>query len=156
MPNYGFGKLDDILIPNNYKELHDEILTFRHKVFAHRQHKESRKGEKSRSLLDYHSVYFLIKDSWLYSQVAEELPKREQINQINDLSRILLDKVRYHSQKLCRRYIKLFPKESGTYKFLMDDDSKQDFVKVEDKELEEASFSKNLPKIEKRKDYFTN
>ena len=154
MANYGFGKLDDILVPNKYKDLHEKILTFRHKVFAHRQLKESRKGEKSRSLLDYHNVYFIIKDDWLYSQVAEELPG-EQINQIYDLSRILLGKVRYHSKKLCQRYRKLFPEESGTYKFLMDDDAKQDFVKVGDQELEEATFSVNLPKIEKEKDYLT-
>jgi hypothetical protein len=148
--NYGFGKLYDILIPEEYIAVHDEILNFRNKVFAHRQLKEKKKGENKRILLDLHSVYFQIRGNQCYSIVAEKHPDVKMFSKIHDLSYVLLMKVRYHSEKLFKKYQKAFPELDGSYIFEMDDGAGSDFKRVEDIELSENSFSANLPSVRKK------
>ena len=116
LQNYGFGKLDDILVPAKYQETHKRILEYRHKVFAHRQLKEKRKGESHSTLLDYHAVYLRVRGNQAFTVVAEQHPGPESFREMSKLSRILLEKVRYHSQKFSKKYMRLMPREDGTYK----------------------------------------
>ena len=149
--NYGFGRLDEILIPKEYIEIHKEILDFRNKVFAHRQLKEKKKGGNKRVLLDLHSVYFNKRGIQFYSLVAEKSPEAEMFDKIYKLSNILLEKVRYHSEKFCKKYQKAFPQFDGSYIFEMDDSADLDFRRVEDIKLAESTFSLNLPSVRGKK-----
>jgi len=142
--SYGFGKLDDILVPDKYKKTHEAVLEYRNRVFAHRQLKEKKKGEDRRRVLEYHAVYYVVKGKTVFTAVAEDHPGIESFKEIHALCRELLRKVRYHSQKLNSKYYKLLPKEEGTYKMIMDDAALSNFVKVADIELSDESQSKFL------------
>jgi hypothetical protein len=149
LANFGIGKLDTLLVPEPYLPLHKEIIDFRSKVFAHRDLKESKKGQQVRTLLDYHTVYFTKKGAVIYTQVAEERPPEENIRRIYDLASLLLEKVRYHSAKLNKKYERVMPKKDGTYKYIMHDAADKDFEMVDDIELPEGTQSSKLPRLKK-------
>jgi hypothetical protein len=152
LQSYGFGKLEDAIVPARYKETHKRVLEFRHKVFAHRQLKERRRGEKKATLLDYHSVYLVIRGNQAFTTVAEQHPGPNCFRDIYVLSYALLEKVRYHSQKFFKRYMRLLPKEDGTYKLLVEDDAEISFTRVDDIDSQEHTFSANLPVIQSDRD----
>ena len=118
-----------------------------HKVFAHQQLRERRKGESQSTLLDYHAVYLLIRGNQAFTTVLEQHPGPESFRDLYTLSRVFLKKVRYHSQKFSKKYMRLMPREGGTYKLLMDEGAQENFVRVDDVDLHEHSFSDNLPTI---------
>jgi hypothetical protein len=148
LKNYGFGKLEDILVPVGHQDTHKRVLAYRHKVFAHRQLKEQKKGEKKATVLDYHAVYLCIRGNQAFTTVAEQHPQPGCFRDIYTLSRVLLEKVRYHSLTFFKRHMRLMPREQGTYKLVMDEDAELTFVRVDDIDFQEDTFSANLPRLE--------
>jgi len=147
MANYGLGRLDFLRIPDEYIALHEEILTYRNKVFAHKDVNRDVKNDYHETEWDLHAVFFTRKGSVIYTQVSELPPPYENVRRIHDLARVLLEKVMYHSQKLNKKHEKALPSPDGTYKYLLDDGAREDFEKVDDIELPRGSFSSELPRI---------
>lgn len=145
--SYGFGKLEDLLVPAQHRPAHHRVLEYRHKVFAHRQLKERKKGDPKATVLDYHAVYLSVRGRQAFTSVAEQHPDPGCFREIHTLSSTLLPKVRYHSQKIFKRHMRLVPQAEGTYKLVMDDDDQTCFMRVDDLDFHEDTFSANLPSI---------
>ena len=145
--SYGFGKLEELLVPAQHRPAHDRVLEYRHKVFAHRQLKERKKGDPKATVLDYHAVYLSVRGQQAYTNVDEQHPDPGCFRDIHKLSSTLLPKVRYHSQKIFRRHMRLVPQAEGTYKLVMDDGNQASFIRVDDLPFGEDTFSANLPSI---------
>ena len=145
--SHGFGKLEDLLVPVQYRPAHERVLEYRHKVFAHRQLKQRKKGNPKATVLDYHAVYLSIRGGQAFTTVAEQHPDPDCFKDIHTLSSALLRKVRDHSAKLFKRQMRLVPKAEGTYKLVMDDDEQTSFMRVDDFDFQEDTFSANLPRI---------
>jgi hypothetical protein len=149
--SYGFGKLEDLLVPVQHRPAHQRVLEYRNKVFAHRQLKERRRGAPE-AVLDYHAVYVSIRGRQAFTHVAEQHPDTDSFTDIHTLSSALLPKVRYHSAKLFKRHLRLVPKAQGTYKLVMDDGEQPSFTRVDELTFQEDTFSASLPRITPARD----
>jgi hypothetical protein len=148
--NYGFGKLEDLLVPKCKRSVHERTLEYRNRVFAHRHLKQSKKGQAARELLSLHEVFYKVQDRVLYTIVKEDNPPDQALNDLYELSKELLDKVRFQSEKITKQYLRFLPKIEGTYRLVMDDNARIDFECVPDVQLNESTFSRNLPRARRR------
>jgi len=148
MKSYGFGKLDEVIVPDALRPIHLRVIDRRNKIFAHRQVKQARKGGHS-ELLHLHHVFITVGERELFTSVAERRVEVEFFAEIAKLSDTLLPKTRHYSRELFRKYEMVIPREQGTYQLAMDDSALEIFAPVEGVELNEESFSENLPALKR-------
>jgi hypothetical protein len=120
------GKLDEKIVPTEYKKLHDELISIRDKAFAHSDASLALMlGEVSNELR------FRREGRRIGSFVTRFLVEPWRLEETLPLLDSLIQKTNYHTQKLCERLSKTLPKAQGQYTVNIYDPSGPLFKKSE-------------------------
>lgn len=104
------GKLDEKIVPMEYKSLHDEFISIRDKAFAHSDASLALMlGEVSNELR------FRREGRRIGSFVTRFLIEPWRFESVLPLLDSLIEKTDYHTQRLCERLSKQLPKSQGQY-----------------------------------------
>jgi hypothetical protein len=126
--NEGVGKLEDVLVPEEYKALHLRLITERDKIFAHKDAKgfQTPIGNANQIRLLRSKDGF----TWMCNNFFSF--DTDDIKRIHCLCKILFDKLDYHTSKYqnkCIKEIKFLPE--GEYILNTDNNTSELFQKTE-------------------------
>lgn len=120
------GKLIDELVPLESQNLHNSLIIMRDTLVAH----SDGDGPKDR-WGKINEIRYQVTKSNLTRYTTQFHLDSLQIMDVRNLTRILIDKVTYHIQKLERRHADKFPKIRGEYVLNIDPQIHEHFIAVD-------------------------
>jgi hypothetical protein len=95
-------KLTEEIVPKEHKDNHNALISMRDQIYAHMDVD----GLKSTDNNSVNKIGVFIKDRHVHFGMTMAFPRRDQVEIIRDLTKLLAEKTRFHSEKIWHRHFK--------------------------------------------------
>ena len=104
----GIDKIDDAIIPEKYKELHDKLIKSRDKFVAHIDNCGIEETDR-----EFHRIHLIKKGSTIFIDIESPRLPENLISPMKNLSKELREKASYYRQKYLKKYSKKMFDQKG-------------------------------------------
>jgi hypothetical protein len=117
-------KISEMLVPKDYKDLHDKLIKMRDQIYAHMDVD----GLKTINLNSVNKVGVFIRGGQAKFALTMLFPRENEVGRIRDLTNLLSEKTWYHAEKIWHKHFKMQFVPDGDYEVNLAKDN-DDFLK---------------------------